>query len=254
MGGGPVDDRGALVPPRTADEVEARARLAALLDATPVPGDDLLGNLAFYNTRIPLARQLFLAELYQRILTVSGSIIELGVRWGQNLALFTNLRAIYEPYNHTRHVIGFDTFAGFPSVHEFDGPDAHPGGFDVSEHFVDHLSAVLTCHEDLAPISHIKKHELVVGDVIETVPAYLASHPETIVALAYFDLDLYEPTKAALEAIQPHLTKGSVLAFDELTHPSFPGEARAVAEVMGMGTFAIQRSPLASNVGFIVIE
>ena len=44
--------------------------------------------------------------------------------------------------------------------------------------------------------------------------------PETIVALAYFDFDIYEPTKECLKAIA---TFGKdVLAFDELNdHDSF---------------------------------
>jgi hypothetical protein len=37
-------------------------------------------------------------------------------------------------------------------------------------------------------------------------------------ALAYFDLDLYEPTRAVLEQIRPYLTKGSIVAFDEFAH------------------------------------
>jgi hypothetical protein len=32
------------------------------------------------------------------------------------MALFTTLRNIYEPYNMSRKIIGFDTFEGFPSV------------------------------------------------------------------------------------------------------------------------------------------
>jgi hypothetical protein len=47
--------------------------------------------------------------------------MEFGVRWGQNMALFTSFRNIYEPYNVSRKIIGFDTFAGFPSISEQDG-------------------------------------------------------------------------------------------------------------------------------------
>jgi hypothetical protein len=84
---------------------------------------------------------------------------------------------------------------------------------------------VLDFHEaELAPIPHKKKYELVQGDATRTLPEYLQRHPETIVALAYFDFDIYAPTKACLEAVVPHLTKGSVLAFDELNCPEFPGE------------------------------
>jgi len=40
----------------------------------------------------------------------------------------------------------------------------------------------------------------------------------------------YEPTIAALRAIQPHLVPGSMIVFDELTWPGAPGEAIAFKE------------------------
>jgi hypothetical protein len=92
------------------------------------------------------------------------------------------------------------------------------------------------------------------GDATITLPAYLKAHPETLVALAYFDFDLYAPTKACLEAILPHLTKGSVLAFDELNCREFPGETIAVREVLGLAKYAIRRDPSNSLVSYLVIE
>ena len=47
--------------------------------------------------------------------------MEFGVRWGRNMSLYTSLRHIYEPYNSSREIIGFDTFEGFPSVDPKDG-------------------------------------------------------------------------------------------------------------------------------------
>ncbi len=49
------------------------------------------------------------------------AFMEFGVKWGQNLALFQSFRGMYEPYNHNRKIIGFDTFEGFPSVDKKDG-------------------------------------------------------------------------------------------------------------------------------------
>jgi hypothetical protein len=42
---------------------------------------------------------------------------------------------------------------------------------------------------------HIRRTLIVQGDVRETLPRYLADNPHTVIALAYFDLDLYEPTR-----------------------------------------------------------
>lgn len=51
--------------------------------------------------------------------------------------------------------------------------------------------------------------------------------------MAYFDLDLYEPTRDTIDTIRPYLTKGSVLAFDELAHAKWPGETAALRDTLG---------------------
>jgi hypothetical protein len=95
---------------------------------------------------------------------------------------------------------------------------------------------------------------LIKGDATITVKKYLKDHPETIIAFAYFDFDLYEPTKKCLEAIKGHLTKGSVLGFDELNWPAFPGETLALKDVFGLDKYKIVRSPLNPSPSYIVIE
>lgn len=56
---------------------------------------------------------------------------------------------------------------------------------------------------------------------------YLEANPQTITVLAYFDLELYEPTLATLRATSPYLTCGSVIAFDQHNHAKWPGETAA---------------------------
>jgi hypothetical protein len=74
------------------------------------------------------------------------------------------------------------------------------------------------------------------------------------VALAYFDFDLYEPTKVCLEAIKDRLTKGSIVAFDELNYHTWPGETLALKEALGLGRYAIKRTPHNPEPSYIVIE
>ncbi|MNL50967.1 hypothetical protein D3C87_1740290 [compost metagenome] len=119
---------------------------------------------------------------------------------------------------------------------------------------MDELEGILDFHAQNAPIPHKKKHELVKGDATVTLPDYLKDHPETIVALAYFDFDLYKPTRDCLEAILPHLTKGSVLAFDELNMSEFPGETIALREVLGLSRYAIRRDPSSPLTSYLVFE
>lgn len=104
------------------------------------------------------------------------------------------------------------------------------------------------------PLSHIKKFELRVGDVVVEIDRYLKEHPETIITLAYFDFDLYEPTKKCLEAIRPHLIKGSVLGFDELNDQDSPGETIVLREVLGLNNIGVKRYRYASRVSYFILE
>lgn len=240
----------------TEAEIARREGLLALLRETPIPDKELLHNLGLYLTRQTLSRLLFMHELYRLQLDVHGSIVEFGVRWGQNLALWTCFRGIYEPYNYNRQIVGFDTFQGFPSVHEKDGGDAviRTGAYGVGENYQDHLARVLEHHEAEAPIAHIRKNRLVVGDVCETLDAYLGRHPETIFSLVYLDLDLYEPTRHCLERLRPHVTKGTVIGFDELNTRAFPGETLALRETWGLGAVRLRRLPFSPLTSYFVVE
>lgn len=238
----------------TAAEKDNKHQLAARLRSTSIPDGELLDNLGLYLTRQTLSRILFMQKLYEMIVPVHGVVMEFGVRWGQNMALFSVLRGLYEPFNYNRRVIGFDTFEGFPSVDVEDGAAVRKGDYAVSAGWKEELESILAFHEQNAPIPHKRKFELVQGDATKTLPAYLAAHPETMIALAYFDFDLYRPTRDCLEAILPYLTKGSVLAFDELNCPEFPGETQAVREVLGLSRYAIRRDPNNPLVSYAVIE
>jgi hypothetical protein len=224
--------------------------------SSPIPDQEKLFNLGVYLKRQDLTKILFLNDLYSQLINVHGVIMEFGVRWGQNLVTLNNLRGIYEPFNHSRRIIGFDTFSGFPSVDEKDGdhPIIKKNSFSVTENYQDYLNNVLAYHESECPLSHIKKNSTVKGDATKELEKYLAEHPETIIAMAYFDFDIYEPTKRCLELIKPHLTKGSIIGFDELNDPQFPGETIAVKEVLGLNNIRLQRSKFSGIQSYFIFE
>jgi hypothetical protein len=237
-------------------EVTAREKFLETFKRCPIPENELLSQLGLFMNRQSLSRLLFMNELYQKIINVHGSIVEFGVRWGQNLSLFSSFRGMYEPFNCNRKILGFDTFSGFPSVSSEDGndPAVAAGAFAVTTDYENYLNEVLAYHETESPLGHIKKYELIKGDATTTVEKYLHDHPETIIALAFFDFDLYEPTKRCLELIKGHVTKGTVIGFDELNCSYWPGETVAVKEALGLDRYAIRRSPLTPWASYIVID
>ena len=128
-----------------------------------------------------------------------------------------------------------------------------PGQLAVTENYDRFLSRILALHESLNPLSHVSKFDVRAGDATVELARYLEDAPETIVALAYFDFDLYEPTRKCIELIRPRLTKGSVLAFDELNDPDSPGETLALMETFGLERVALKRFPYASRVSYFVL-
>ena len=224
-----------------------RSKFFTIYKDCPIPDNEILSNLGLFLRRQLISKILYMDELYKKIVNVPGVVIEFGTRWGQNLALFESFRGLYEPFNQGREIIGFDTFSGFPTIGEKDGnnPIATKGAFSVTDGYEKYLEQVLDYHEQEAPMAHIKKYKILKGDAPVVLNKFLTEHPETIIALAYFDFDLYEPTKNCIELIKNHVVKGSVLGFDELHLKEFPGETIALREVLGLASCRLVRSSYA---------
>lgn len=236
---------------------DAEARLGHQLKHAPIPESELAENSGLFVSPRTVKRMFFFDELYKQALPVHGVVMQFGLRWGRDLATLHALRTIYEPFNATRHIVGFDTFEGFPSIDELDGKSsvAQTGVLSVSAGYEDFLKGVFDQRQVVDPLPQIRRFELLKGDAPEKLAEYLQRHPETIVALAHFDMDLYEPTKRCLEILKPYVTRGSVLAFDELLSTTFPGETIAVREVFGLDRVSVRRSPTYSGHGaYIVLD
>ncbi len=241
---------------RSDAEMGRREGLIDMMKRAPIPPQELLSNLPLFLPNKEFARLLFVHEMYRMMLPVHGSIMEFGVRWGCNQSLFSAFRAIYEPYNFNRRVIGFDTFQGFPSVAKEDGSEDYVevGAYAVTEGYEKFLEQLLRTRLSEGNKLPDESNELIKGDASVTVPEYLRMHQETVIALAYFDFDLYKPTKDCLTAIRPYLTKGSIVVFDELNFPGFPGETQALREVIGLDKYALRHTVYSSSRAYMVIE
>jgi len=222
-------------------------------------GIDLIEKIdAFpkYASRQSIAKFLTKYEIFKQILYQNGSIVECGVLHGAGLLAWAKLSSILEPINHPRKIIGFDTFEGFPSIHEKDthtGDSSHfrKGGLKGSSY--QSVLKAIEVYDLNRPLQHISKIEIIKGDLMETADRYVQDNPHLVVSLLYLDLDLYEPTKKALEVFVPRMTKGSIICLDELNAKMFPGETIAVQEVLGLRNLNIRRFPFDSYVSYIVL-
>jgi hypothetical protein len=245
-----------IIPSNIPSELaRARKDMTDRLLGNPIPNGELLRNLGLFMLPQDLRRFLFLDEVYRQILGVHGVAMEFGVRWGRDLAVLQALRSIHEPFNYSRRIIGFDTFEGFTHLDAKDGghPVVTPGAYGVSDGYETFLDKHLTALEQEAPVAHIKKFELVKGDASETVHTWLSAHPEAVISFAYFDMDVYRPTRDVLEAIRPRMPKGAIIGLDEVGLPEFPGETQALAEVFGLDAIRLVRSPYSNYESYFVL-
>ncbi|MFA6106232.1 MAG: class I SAM-dependent methyltransferase [Patescibacteria group bacterium] len=201
--------------------------------------EEIADNFPLFITRQELARYLVRYELFKKILSVKGSIVECGVYKGASLMLYAKLSAAYEPYAFNREIIGFDTFSGFPSIHDKDGSAFNIG--ELSDANLETIEKSIKLHDQNRPIGHINKVRLVKGDAVKTIPEFFTSNPSVLVAMLYIDFDVYEPTKVALDTILPRMPKGAIVAFDEINESRWPGETVALLEKLNINDYEIKK-------------
>tara|TARA_B100001250_G_scaffold412108_1_gene442467 strand:+ start:34 stop:804 length:771 start_codon:yes stop_codon:yes gene_type:complete len=237
--------------------IQGETELGTLLRNSPIPNNELAENTNLYLSPRTLKRQLFFNHLYQKNLELHGDVFLFGLRWGRELSLLESLRTIYEPYNSSRKIIGFDSFRGFPKITQKDksshSPNLEAGNLSTTSNYINHLSDVLTVRRKLDPLPNIERTFIVKGEAPKSLNDHLKEHPETIISFAYFDFDLYEPTLECIKLIIPHLTKGALIGFDELNSFICPGETVAFRELLGLNKYKVNRSRDFSGHGSYII-
>jgi len=241
---------------RSEKEQSYAVRMEQCIADSPFSNVERLQNFPLYTPRQDLTNFLVRYEIFKRVLEIQGSIVECGVLRGGGLMAWAQFSAIFEPTNHQRRVVGFDTFSGFPKLSKQDraseSEQARPGGLAVDSY--DHLQHCIELFDMNRFVGHVPKVELVRGDATKTIPQYLKENPQLIVSLLYLDFDIYEPTLAALKHFVPRMPKGAVIAFDELNLKDWRGESIAVLEFLKLRELRIQRCSFASAMSFAQIE
>lgn len=124
------------------------------------------------------------------------SVLEIGVRRGRSLATIASCTP-------TCSIIGFDLWI-----------DNYAGMSNPGPRFVE---------DELTRIGHTGPLTLISGDSHETVPQYLAEHPDVTFDLINVDGDHTEAgARADLAAVLPHLALGGMVVLDDIVHPQHP--------------------------------
>jgi len=240
---------------RTAAEQEVGLNIAQIFSDCPDPLEIKIQNFPKYARRQYLKRFLSMYEIFKLALPVKGSVVECGVYQGFSLMSWAKLSTILEPENLTRRIYGFDTFQGFASISDKDdNPLAvhREGDFDTGSY--EELQLLIKEYDRDRFLGHMNKVQLIKGDVCQTIPKFLAANRHLVVSLLFLDLDLYEPTKAAIENFLPRMPKGAVMAFDDLDNPMWPGEALGLMETIGIRNLQLRRLEWDPYIGYAILD
>jgi hypothetical protein len=240
---------------RTKEEKDVGKKIERIFKKSPESIETKLDSFPKYIKRQKLTRLLALYELFKKILPVKGSIVECGVYQGFGLMSWANMSAVLEPNNLTRRIYGFDTFEGFLEVGPKDkNKHMNTKRGQLSAGSYDELNELIKVYDSNRFLGHINKVQLIKGDVTKTIPKFISDNKHLVVSLLFLDIDLYEPTKVAIENFYPRLTKGSIIAFDELDNPIWPGETSALLETVGINNLKIERIEFDPYIGYAVIS
>lgn len=218
---------------------------------------EIVSGFAKYAPRQDLTRFLARVDLFRMIKNSRGSIAELGVNSGHGLMAWAQLSAILEPIGGMfRHIYGFDTFDGFPSVHDKDklpGSDFQWAENDLSSNSFRDLENCIKLFDQNRTLGQVPKVSLIKGDFNETAEIFISENQHVLFSLLYLDFDLYEPTATALQHFLPRCSKGSIIAFDEINHPLWPGETLALLEHMDITHSSIRCFEYEPNISYVIL-
>jgi hypothetical protein len=217
-------------------ERKQREILETLYENTELSAFEMFRNFPVFTPRFNLARFLAHYEIFKRIIEVPGVVVDLGVFRGGSAFTWAKLCEIFCPTDIRKVVIGFDTFSGFTKINAEDGPensmqDVVPGGYFGGDSVEADLALAQKAMNHDRHLRHKDRIQFVKGDVCETIPRFVADWGDGLrVALLNLDLDLYEPTRVALEHFVPRMARGGVIVVDEYAVDTFGGETKAVDE------------------------
>lgn len=210
-------------------------RLESVFEEHNYSLSDTLVNFPAHVRRRELARFISHYELFKEVIDLPGCVVELGVSYGSSFFTWAKLMETFCTNDRSRKVFGFDHFQGNQNFTSEDGKlipgpfNKVVGGFKAPQYAIEKLNDIAN---DDCVVPGNKRSSLVIGDVLETIPQFLEDNPGLRISLLHIDIDLYEPTKFALEKLLPLVVTGGMVVLDEYGLIPWQGESLAVEEYL----------------------
>lgn len=205
-------------------------RIEQLIRQSGLSIKDILYHFSSFVKRRDVTRFLAHYELFKLVEDLPGSIAELGVYRGSGTFMWHHFLETFCAGDRNRRVYGFDHFEGYVNTDETHIKpwlDNVLGDMVSSEEFINELTNI---HNQDTFLPGVNRTHIIAGDVTETLNNFSTDNPGLRLSLLYFDIGLYEPTKAGLEKLYPLVVNGGVVAFNGYGMKPWQGESDAVDE------------------------
>ncbi|MDF1823597.1 MAG: class I SAM-dependent methyltransferase [Verrucomicrobiales bacterium] len=174
---------------------------------------------------------LWIDRVYEKIRSVPGHVVELGVAYGRNSIIFSRMIQLHGE-TATRKYFGFDTFDGY--TEETLETNPHLSGKTWKDCDRNRIEA------RLKRANVERQTTLIEGDILETVPQFLKENPNFRCALLYVDCNAFEPSLEGMKLFQQFMSPGGVICIDEKRQG---GETKALIEFCNLSGLEYKRDP-----------
>jgi len=209
-------------------------KISQLFKKYKITSEEALNNFPIYIRRQDLKRFIAHLEIFKKTIKIPGDIVEFGVFRGSSLMTFANLLETYSIGSRTKRVFGFDNWKGFQSFHKKDGKQIKTLAKNLNNYspkqYFSELNSAIQIYDSDRFVGWKKRVILIEGQVEKTLKKFLKTNPGIRFSLVHFDMDLYKPTKIALNLIWNRICKGGIVLFDQYAIENWPGETKAVDE------------------------
>ena len=147
-------------------------------------------------------------EIFKQTTNVSGDIVECGVFKGSSLIRFLTFRDLLR--QQKKKVVGFDPFGKFPiqKIKE-------DNKFGISHNKSSGLGVNKNILNKYLRRKKFKNFRLIKGDIKKTLPVFLKKEKKMKISFLHLDMDVFEPTKFALDFFYNKISKYGIILIDE---------------------------------------
>ena len=170
---------------------------------------EIENNFYLKSDKTRLNKSVCQFDVFKKSLKVPGDIIECGVFKGASFVRLLTFRDLLLK-KKIKKIYGFDPFGKFPKQkiqkdQKFATQHDKGTGLGISEK---KLKTYLIKKK-------FKNFSLIKGDILKTLPKFLNKNKKLKISFLHLDMDVYEPTKFALDNLYNKISKNGVILIDD---------------------------------------